>query len=56
MQRRCLEPDVITFSAVISACEKGKQPEQAWELFGVEFLVDFDTWESTRAACVASMP
>jgi len=33
MQRRGLEADVITFSAVISACEKGKQPEQALQLF-----------------------
>ena len=26
-------PDVITYSAVISACEKGKQYERALELF-----------------------
>ena len=28
-----LKPDIITFSALISACEKGKRLEQAWELF-----------------------
>ena len=26
-------PEVITYSAVISACEKGKQPERALEVF-----------------------
>ena len=26
-------PDVITYSAVISACEKGKQAERALEVF-----------------------
>ena len=26
-------PEVITFSALISACEKGKQPGRALELF-----------------------
>ena len=26
-------PNVITYNAMISACEKGKQPERALELF-----------------------
>ena len=32
MQGRGLDPNVITFSAAISACEKGQQPERALEL------------------------
>ena len=32
MQRKCQEPDMITYSAAISACEKGKQPDKALEL------------------------
>ena len=32
MQRRSQEPDMITYSAAISACEKGKQPDKALEL------------------------
>merc|ERR1712217_302535 len=33
MQRRGLQPDVITFLALISACEKACKPEKALELF-----------------------
>jgi pentatricopeptide repeat protein len=33
MQRYGVVPDVITYSALISACEKGRQPERALELF-----------------------
>ena len=33
MQQQGVAPDVITYSALISACEKGKQPEQAMEVF-----------------------
>ncbi len=29
MQRPSVEPKVISFSAAISACEKGARPEQA---------------------------
>ena len=29
MQQQGVMPNVITYSALISACEKGKQPEQA---------------------------
>jgi len=32
MRRKDPEPDVIIYSAVISACEKGQQPERALEL------------------------
>ena len=32
MQRKGLEPNMITYSAAISACEKGKQPDKALEL------------------------
>ena len=27
MQYQCLEPDVITYNAAISACDKAKQPD-----------------------------
>ena len=33
MQRQDVVPNVTTYSALISACEKGKQPERALELF-----------------------
>ena len=32
MQRKGLEPDMITYRAAISACERGKQPGTAVEL------------------------
>ena len=32
MQLRGLVPDVITYSAAISACEKGQQPQHALQL------------------------
>jgi pentatricopeptide repeat protein len=33
MQRQGVVPNVITFNALISACEKGQEPERALELF-----------------------
>ena len=33
MQRHSIVPDLISYNALISACEKGKQPEQAMEMF-----------------------
>ena len=33
MQQRGLEPNVITYNALISACEKGHNAEKAMELF-----------------------
>ena len=32
MQRRSLVPDVITYNAVIGACDKGHEPQQALHL------------------------
>ena len=32
MQRKGLEPGLITYSTAISACEKGKQPDKALKL------------------------
>ena len=32
MQAKRVEPDVISYSATIRACEKGAQPEQTLEL------------------------
>ena len=28
-------PTVVTYNALVSACEKSKQPAQAWEMFQV---------------------
>jgi pentatricopeptide repeat domain-containing protein 1 len=33
MERQGVMPNVITYNALISACEKGKQPERALEVF-----------------------
>jgi len=33
MRRQGMVPDVITYSALISACERGKSPELAMEVF-----------------------
>ena len=33
MQQQGVVPEVITYSAMISACEKGKQAERALEVF-----------------------
>ena len=33
MQQQSLAPNVITYSALLSACEKGQQPERAWETY-----------------------
>ena len=33
MKQQGVVPDVITYSALISVCEKGKLPERALELF-----------------------
>ena len=33
MQQQGLEPNVITYNAMISACEKGQQAERVLQLF-----------------------
>ena len=33
MQQQALTQNVITSSVLISACDKRKQPESAWEVF-----------------------
>ena len=55
MQRTSMVPNIITFGALISACEKGKQPEQALEISaemkeqGV--LPDVITYNALISAC-----
>ena len=34
MKQQEVVPNVITYNALISACEKGKQSEQALKIFG----------------------
>ena len=38
MRQQGVEPDDITYSAVISACEKGKQPKQALNALAAMWL------------------
>merc|ERR1712070_203271 len=58
MQGRGVQPNIITWSAAISACEKGAQWERALELFeemqqrGVEPNVI--TWSAAISACQQS--
>ena len=58
MKNSGIEPDVISYSAAISACEKGGRWEQALEVFdemrsrGVEPNVI--TYTSAMSACVKS--
>ena len=55
MQQQSMVPNIITYSALISACEKGKQPERALELFeamkqqGV--VPDVITYNALISAC-----
>ena len=55
MNRQGMVRDVIIYSALISACEKGKQPERALELFeamkrqGV--VPDVITYNALISAC-----
>ena len=37
MQQQAMVPNVITYSVLISTCEKGNQPKQAVEEFGKGF-------------------
>ena len=59
LQQSSLQVDVITYSAAISACEKGQQLQQALHLFGVlqqsilevNVAVSWTFSESARCAC-----
>ena len=58
MKQKGVVPNVITYNALISACEKGKQPEQAMEVFkamqqqGV--VPDVITYSALISACEKS--
>ena len=58
MQRRGVQPDVITWNAAISACEKGAQWERALEMFeemqrrGLQ--PDVITWNAVISSCQQS--
>ena len=55
MQQQGVVPDVITYNALISTCEKGKQPQRALEVFqamqqqGV--VPDVITYSALISAC-----
>merc|ERR1712060_956869 len=55
MGLRGLLPDVITYSAAISACEKGQRPQQALQLLRElqlrGLLPDVITYNATISAC-----
>ena len=48
-------PDVITHNALISACEKGEQPERALEVFVLleqqGLVPDFITYDALISTC-----
>ena len=58
MQERGVEPDVITWNAAISACEKGGQWERAMELFQKmqerRVVPNVITWSAAISACEKS--
>ena len=35
MQQQTVKPNVVTYGALISACEKGKDPGLAWRIFNI---------------------
>ena len=55
MQRQGAVPDLITYSALVSTCEKGKQPERALKLFEEMrlpgFVPDVITYSALISAC-----
>ena len=50
-QQQGVMPDVITYSALTSACEKGKQPERALELFEARQLSVHVSFNAAIGAC-----
>jgi len=55
MQRQDVVPNVITYSASISACEKGKQPQFAVEMLHAmqrqDVVPDIITYNALISAC-----
>ena len=55
MQQHGIVPDVITYNALISAMEKGKQPEQALEMLGAmqqqALVPNIITYNAVICAC-----
>jgi len=55
MQREHMVPNIITYNALISASEKGKQPGQAVEMFhamqGQSVVPDIITFNALISAC-----
>ena len=50
-----MQPDVITYNSLISACEKGKNPEHALQIFDSmehqRVQLDVITFSSLISAC-----
>ena len=55
MKQQGVIPTVITYSALISACEKGKHPERALEMFDKmqqqDMLPNVITYSALISAC-----
>ena len=52
MQRQALEAIVITYSVIISACDKGQQPERALDLLAESGIhPNVITYSATISAC-----
>ena len=58
MQRQGVVPTTITYSALISACEKGPQPERALDVFEVmqrqDVVPDVIIYSALISACEKS--
>ena len=58
MQQQGLMPDVITYNALISACEKSRQPGQALEVLHAlqqqSLVPNLVSWDSLVLACSIS--
>ena len=57
MQRQGKVPEIITYNALISVCEKGKQPERALEMFQAlqrqGMVPDIITYSALISVCVS---